>query len=58
VTAIARDTSIICCLVLMLSLPLETRIRFFAWLIIGLVIYFTYSRKRTAGLAEVLPKSA
>jgi APA family basic amino acid/polyamine antiporter len=31
----------------MLSLPLETWIRFFAWLIIGLVIYFTYSRKRT-----------
>jgi APA family basic amino acid/polyamine antiporter len=36
-----------CCLVLMLSLPLETWIRFVAWLAIGLVIYFLYSRKRT-----------
>ena len=44
--------SIVCCLVLMLSLPLETWIRFFAWLIIGLVIYFSYSRKRTAELFE------
>ena len=42
--------SIVCCLVLMLSLPLETWIRFFAWLIIGLGIYFGYSRKRTAEL--------
>ena len=39
--------SIVCCLVLMLSLPLETWVRFFVWLIIGLVIYFSYSRKRT-----------
>jgi basic amino acid/polyamine antiporter, APA family len=39
--------SIVCCLVLMLSLPLETWIRFVVWLAIGLVIYFLYSRKRT-----------
>ncbi|HEX5432196.1 MAG TPA: amino acid permease [Bryobacteraceae bacterium] len=38
--------SILCCLVLMLSLPLETWIRFVAWLGIGLAIYFLYSRKR------------
>ncbi len=38
--------SMICCLVLMLSLPLETWIRFVVWLAIGLVIYFLYSRKR------------
>jgi basic amino acid/polyamine antiporter, APA family len=31
------------CFVLMLSLPVETWIRFFVWLIIGLVIYFLYS---------------
>ncbi len=30
------------CGLLMLSLPIETWIRFFAWLIIGLVIYFLY----------------
>jgi APA family basic amino acid/polyamine antiporter len=40
--------SIVCCLVLMLSLPLETWIRFFVWLIIGLAIYFGYGKKRTA----------
>jgi APA family basic amino acid/polyamine antiporter len=40
--------SILCCCTLMLSLPLETWIRFFAWLGIGIVIYFFYSRKRTA----------
>ena len=43
--------SIFFCLLLMLSLPLETWIRFFVWLAIGLAIYFLYSRKRVA-LAE------
>lgn len=33
---------VIFCLVLMLSLPLETWIRFFVWLVIGLSIYFLY----------------
>src|SRR5208282_2820557 len=42
--------SIVCCLVLMLSLPLETWLRFLAWLIVGLFIYFLYSQKRTAEL--------
>ncbi len=32
----------------MLSLPLETWLRFFVWLMIGLFIYFLYSKKRTA----------
>jgi APA family basic amino acid/polyamine antiporter len=40
--------SIACCLVLMLSLPLETWIRFFIWLVVGLFIYFGYGKKRTA----------
>ena len=36
--------AIACCLVLMASLPLESWLRLFAWLVVGLVIYFTYSR--------------
>jgi APA family basic amino acid/polyamine antiporter len=40
--------SIVCCLVLMLSLPLETWVRFVVWLLIGLAIYFLYSRKHAA----------
>jgi APA family basic amino acid/polyamine antiporter len=39
--------SIICCLGLMMSLPIETWIRFVVWLIIGLGIYIWYSRKRS-----------
>jgi APA family basic amino acid/polyamine antiporter len=39
--------SIVCCLVLMVSLPLETWIRFFLWLAIGLVIYFTFGKRRS-----------
>jgi APA family basic amino acid/polyamine antiporter len=39
--------SIACCLLLMAGLPLETWLRFFSWLIIGLVIYFTWSRKQS-----------
>jgi APA family basic amino acid/polyamine antiporter len=40
--------SIVSCLVLMLSLPLETWIRFVAWLAIGLVIFFLYGHRRAA----------
>jgi APA family basic amino acid/polyamine antiporter len=42
--------AIACCLVLMLSLPLETWIRFVVWLAIGLVIYFLYGKRRTAAI--------
>ncbi len=37
--------SILCCFVLMLSLPLKTWLLFFAWLIIGLVLYFSFGRR-------------
>jgi len=40
--------SVVCCLALMLGLPLETWVRFVAWLVIGLFIYMGYSRKRTS----------
>lgn len=39
--------SILFCLVLMLSLPLETWLRFVVWLLIGLGIYFSFSKKRS-----------
>jgi APA family basic amino acid/polyamine antiporter len=39
--------SVLCCLVLMASLPLETWVRFGVWLVIGLCIYFGYSRHRS-----------
>ncbi len=39
--------SIACCLVLMMGLPLRTWFRFFAWLIVGLAIYFPFGRKRS-----------
>jgi APA family basic amino acid/polyamine antiporter len=35
---------IVCCLVLMLSLPVGNWLRLVGWLAIGLVIYFAYGR--------------
>src|ERR1700686_3450338 len=43
--------SIVCCLVLMMGLPLLAWVRLFVWLAIGLAIYFPFSRKRST-LAE------
>jgi APA family basic amino acid/polyamine antiporter len=39
--------SVFFCLLLMAGLPARTWIRFFVWLIIGLVVYYFYSRKRS-----------
>ena len=39
--------SIIFCVLLMAGLPIMTWLRFFIWLAIGLVIYFSYSRHRS-----------
>jgi basic amino acid/polyamine antiporter, APA family len=39
--------SVIFCIVLMMGLEIITWIRFFAWLVIGLLIYFFYSRHRS-----------
>ena len=39
--------SVLFCTLLMAGLPAKTWLRFFTWLIIGLVVYFFYSRKRS-----------
>ena len=39
--------SVIFCVLLMAGLPVITWMRFFIWLIIGLCVYVTYSRKRS-----------
>jgi len=39
--------SVAFCLLLMAGLPILTWLRFFAWLIVGLAIYFFYSRHRS-----------
>ena len=39
--------SILCCLVLMMSLPLETWVRFFVWAGIGLAFYFGIGMKKS-----------
>jgi APA family basic amino acid/polyamine antiporter len=39
--------SVIFCGLLMAGLPAKTWIRFFVWLVVGLVVYFFYSRKRS-----------
>ena len=44
---LAPILTIMTCLLLMAGLPIMNWIRFFVWLAIGLVIYFTYSRKRS-----------
>jgi APA family basic amino acid/polyamine antiporter len=44
---LAPIMTILTCLLLMAGLPITNWIRFFIWLIIGLVIYFAYSRKRS-----------
>jgi APA family basic amino acid/polyamine antiporter len=38
---------ILSCLMLMFSLPAENWLRLIVWLLLGLVIYFVYSRKRS-----------
>jgi APA family basic amino acid/polyamine antiporter len=39
--------SILSCLVLMGSLPVETWLRFLVWLVVGLIIYLSYSRRHS-----------
>jgi APA family basic amino acid/polyamine antiporter len=44
---VVAPLSVLCCLILMMGLPLENWIRFFVWLAIGMVIYYFYSRHRS-----------
>ena len=53
---LAPIMTILTCLLLMAGLPIMNWIRFFVWLLIGLVIYFSYSRKRST--LEVKPEAA
>ncbi|MEU4327819.1 amino acid permease [Nonomuraea dietziae] len=39
--------SVLACLYLMMNLPVETWLRFFAWLLIGVVIYFLYGYRHS-----------
>jgi APA family basic amino acid/polyamine antiporter len=39
--------SVLSCFLLMAGLPIITWYRFLIWLVIGLVIYFLYSRHRS-----------
>jgi len=39
--------SVFFCLILMAGLPVENWLRFFVWLLIGLVVYFFYGRKHS-----------
>ena len=38
---------ILCCLALMIALPLDTWLRLIIWLVIGLVVYFTYGSRHS-----------
>jgi basic amino acid/polyamine antiporter, APA family len=44
----APIATIVTCLLLMAGLPIMNWIRFVVWLLIGLVIYFVYSRRRSS----------
>lgn len=44
--------AIVVSLAIMLTLPWETWLRLAVWLVLGLVVYFAYSRKRSKALVE------
>jgi APA family basic amino acid/polyamine antiporter len=52
---IAPIITILTCLLLMAGLPITNWIRFFVWMIIGLVIYYNYGRKRSTLRAAARP---
>jgi basic amino acid/polyamine antiporter, APA family len=48
-------TSVACCLVLMMGLPMESWIRFIVWLVIGMLLYLSYGARRSSSGAELAP---
>ncbi|MGH3392613.1 MAG: amino acid permease, partial [Actinomadura sp.] len=46
--------SVLACLFVMLNLPVETWLRFVAWMLVGAVLYFAYGRSHSK-LAETAP---
>ncbi len=44
---VVAPLAIVCAISLMATLPLDTWIRLFVWLLIGLIIFFAYGRKRS-----------
>ena len=46
-TPVLPGIGIVLCGYLMLSLPPATWIRFFIWLVLGIIVYFTYSRRHS-----------
>ena len=44
--------AILACLWLMLNLTVLTWLRFFVWMVLGVVVYFAYSRGTPAGRAR------
>jgi len=51
---------IIVCSAMIISLPNDTLLSAFVWMLIGLVVYFTYSKKNSKlrNLSDVLPKAS
>jgi APA family basic amino acid/polyamine antiporter len=55
---VVAPTAIICAVALMATLPVDTWIRLFIWLLIGLVIFFAYGRKRSEAIMAKLMREA
>jgi APA family basic amino acid/polyamine antiporter len=55
---LAPIVTILACLLLMAGLPITNWLRFFGWLVIGLVIYCFYGRRKSTLAAENVPVQA
>jgi basic amino acid/polyamine antiporter, APA family len=55
---LAPVMTILTCVLLMAGLPILNWIRFFSWLVIGLFVYYFYSRKHSELATESLPPAS